>query len=181
MRGVYKKTLLSQLEESVESHLAYTISDMQNRTVGELLKPSITGGWSAAQCLEHLNSYGRFYLPELKKALSKSKEVDQLEFKSTWLGAYFKEMMDPKSSKRKYKAFKSHIPSPDLEPFKVIAEFILQQEELLTYLRSAEQKDLNVRIPISITRFIRLKMGDVFQFLIAHNERHLKQAKRNLR
>jgi len=180
MKAVDKTALLAQLENTVENHLQVVVHDFQNRSEEELNKPSVTGGWSVAQCLEHLNSYGRFYLPELQKALSKAGRVEQKEFKSTWLGGYFKEMMDPKTSTRKYRAFKNHIPSASLEAGKVVAEFIQQQEELLGYLRMAHDRDLNKRIPISITRFIRLKMGDVFQFLIAHDERHLKQAKRNL-
>lgn len=175
-----KTTLLSQLEASVENHLQCAVRDLQNRGEEELLRPSATGGWSVTQCLEHLNSYGRFYLPELQKALAKSQQVDQKGFKSTWLGRYFKEMMDPSSGKRKYKAFKSHIPSQNLDAYRVVAEFIQQQEELLAHLQKAQQADLNIRVPISITRFFRLKIGDVFQFLIAHDERHLQQAKRNL-
>ena len=35
-------------------------------------------------------------------------------------------------------------------------------------------------VPISIATFIRLRLGDVFAFLIAHDERHMQQALRNL-
>lgn len=180
MKCIIKSTLLSQLEASVENHLQYAIHDLQNRSEEELLRLSVTGGWSVAQCLEHLNSYGRFYLPELNKALARSQQVDQTEFRSTWLGRYFKEMMDPSTGKRKYKAFQSHIPEKNLNAYAVIAEFIQQQEDLLSCLQKAYHADLDSRVPISITRFVRLKVGDVFQFLIAHDERHLQQAGRNL-
>jgi len=46
-------------------------------------------------------------------------------------------------------------------------------------LEEAKSVDLNaVRISISIAKFIKLKLGDVFMFLIAHNLRHVKQAER---
>ena len=64
----------------------------------------------------------------------------------------------------------------------VVAEFIQQQEKLLVFLKASANTDLNkVRIPISILQWLKLKLGDVFQFMIAHDERHLQQAKRNLK
>ena len=52
---------------------------------------------------------------------------------------------------------------------------------MLTYLKRAHQTDLNkIKIPVSILKWIKLNLGDVLQFLVAHNERHLLQAKRNL-
>jgi hypothetical protein len=79
------------------------------------------------------------------------------------------------------KTFKAYTPPPSLDAYAVVAEFIQQQETLLSYLRQAHDSDLNkIRIPVSIAKFIRLKLGDVFQFIIMHNERHLLQAKNNL-
>jgi hypothetical protein len=46
----------------------------------------------------------------------------------------------------------------------------------------AKNTDLNkIKIPISLTNLIKLKLGDVFQFIITHNERHLAQALGNLK
>jgi hypothetical protein len=50
---------------------------------------------------------------------------------------------------------------------------------LLSLLHQARRIDLTkIRIPISLTKYIKLKLGDVFMFLIAHNMRHIKQAER---
>jgi hypothetical protein len=63
----------------------------------------------------------------------------------------------------------------------VIAEFIEQQEKSLALLRKAKRVDLNkIRVPISIAKFIKLKLGDTFLFLVAHNYRHILQADRVL-
>lgn len=90
-------------------------------------------------------------------------------------------MMDPETGKRKFKAFKGHIPASELDAYAVVAEFVQHRERLLVYLKQARSANLNaIRIPISIARFITLKLGDVFQFIIAHDERHIRQALRNL-
>lgn len=183
METILTKQLLEKLENRVDSHLQTVIQQFQNLKEEDLLRPSSTGGWSIAQCLAHLNSYGDYYLPEIGVGLAKIPSSPPSDtFKSSWLGAYFIKMMEPQTGKKKYKAFKGHIPSPTLDAYAVIAEFIQQQETLLSYLRRAYSADLNqIKIPISIARFLKLKLGDVFQFMIAHDERHLQQALRNLR
>lgn len=181
METIDKKDLLQRLDDVVEQHISDAVALFQNRTDEFLNKPSATGGWSIVQCLDHLNSYGHYYLPRMRDKLRAAQPANKGSFTSTRIGAYFTKMMDPESGKRKYKAFKGHIPPSQLDSAKVVSEFIRQQEELLYLLRDGMDKDLDaIRIPVSILPFIRMKIGDVFQFIIAHNERHLQQAKRNL-
>jgi hypothetical protein len=174
--------LISLLEERVEQHIDTAVRIFQNLDEATLLKPSDTGGWSIAQCLEHLNRYGDYYLPEIKRRLEPGeKRQAGTVFKSSWLGTYFTNMMEPAKSTKKIKAFKAYIPQQELDAYTVVSEFITQQEQLLQYLKDARNYNLNsIKLPISISRFIRLNLGDVFQFLVAHDERHLQQANRNL-
>ncbi len=34
-----------------------------------------------------------------------------------------------------------------------------------------------IKIPLSITRLVKLKLGDTFRFLVAHEQRHFVQAR----
>ncbi len=182
MNSVNKEQLLNVLESRVEQHIQEAVSVFQNLNAQELLKAAPDGGWSIAQCLWHLNSYSEYYLPEIKKALGNYRTNSiGTDFKSGWLGNYFTNMMEPKPGFMKMKAFKNHVPPIDLDAHAVVAAFIQHQEELLPLLQTARQADLNkIRIPISISKWIQLKLGDVFQFLIAHDARHLAQAKKHL-
>ncbi|MBT1708871.1 DinB family protein [Fulvivirgaceae bacterium PWU5] len=182
MNPVDKNHWLDGLEASVERHLQHAIYYFQNQDSEVLLKPSVTGGWSIAQCLEHLNRYGHFYLPAIDRALQRHDgQPDAPTFTSTWLGSYFTRMMQPETGKWKIKAMKAYAPPPNLDAHAIVAEFIHQQETLLALLSRARRADLTAtRVPISIATFIRLRLGDVFAFLIAHDERHIQQALRNL-
>lgn len=180
MKATSKTQLLNFLESRVEAHLQTAVTIFQNLTEDKLLQAAPNGGWSIAQCLEHLNTYGHYYLPEIKKGLAKPVTKHSETFTSSWLGNYFTQIMEPTTptGKKKMKAFKKYIPPQALVAHAVIAEFIQQQETLLVYLKQAQSADLNaVKIPISLTNWIKLKLGDTLQFLIAHNERHLVQAK----
>ncbi len=182
MSDIDKTLLLTNLHDKVDSHLQEAIRIFQNLPTEELLRPPFSGGWSAAQCFEHLNRYGDYYLPQIEKSLTYvARKQNGNSYSSGWLGSYFIKMMDPATGSRKIKAFKEYIPAPQLDAHAVVAEFIHQQETMLNYLDRAKKSDLNHRIPISLTKVIRLKLGDVLQFVIAHNARHLAQAKRALR
>lgn len=177
-----KIQLIKRLEERVEKHLQTAIQTFQNLPEIDLLRPSAGGGWGIAQCLDHLNRYGDYYLPQIEAALQRGTPGKNSDiFKGSWLGSYFTRMMEPETGKKKIKAFKAYIPPPTLDAYAVVATFIQQQEVLLEYLKLSSDVDLDgQRIPVSIARWIKLKLGDVLQFVIAHNERHVQQALRNL-
>lgn len=182
MKAISKFELLNSLELKTEKHLTEAVRVFQNLPAQTLLKPAVNGGWSIAQCLAHLNSYGRFYLPAIAHAIDHpAGDASIINFKSGWLGNYFTRMMQPGNSTKKYRSPKDHAPVADLDAAAVIAEFIEQQERLIMYLRKAKSVNINAtRVPISISKWVRLKLGDTFRFLIAHNERHLLQAKKHL-
>lgn len=178
---VNSQDLLNTLEQRVEKQLQESIRVFQNMDEQALLRPSANGGWSIAQCLWHLNSYGHFYLPHIGQGLAQSRAHHNTVFKSSWLGNYFTRMMKPDVKGKKYKAIKAHIPPAALDAHSVVSEFIAQLEQLLDHLRQARQADLNaIKVPVSIAGWVKLKLGDVFQFIITHNDRHLLQARRNV-
>jgi len=148
------------------------------------LRPT-SESWSANECLQHLNSYGRFYLPGIEEALKKS-QIDQsaTSFSPGWLGNYFTKLMMPGTDgkpSKKMNSPKDHSPKTIIDSPLVISEFIDQQEKLLALLNTAKKFDLNtVKVGISIAPIIKLKLGDVFRFVIAHQVRHILQAERAL-
>jgi hypothetical protein len=181
------KQLIKKLEEQTETFLQKAIFEWQMTSPTKLLKQPGEKKWSAAQCLEHLNSYGHYYLPAIEKAIAKAQQNNQTsteEFTAGWLGNYFTKLMEPDTNGKKMKkmsAPKNHTPVADLDSDKVLREFIDQQEKMLTLLEKAKTINLEqAKVAISIAKFIKLKLGDVFTFLIAHNHRHVVQAERAL-
>ena len=70
MKPVNSMELITKLEAQVEKHLAEAIRVYQNLGNEELNKPAKDGGWSIAQCLDHLNSYGDYYFPKIAEGLA---------------------------------------------------------------------------------------------------------------
>ncbi|SDK67075.1 DinB superfamily protein [Salinimicrobium catena] len=168
--------LLGDLTSRTRQHIAIA-EELNKRSYTDLIQRPTPGSWNALECLEHLNLYGEFYLPEIEKQIRKSDYPPQALFKSRFLGNYFAESMLPKEKLNRMKTFADKDPiGADLDS-EVISEFIKQQHQMLELLRAAEKVDLvKTKVPTSISKFIRLKLGDAFRVVIYHNQRHLQQA-----
>ncbi|MEP2772459.1 MAG: DinB family protein [Fulvivirga sp.] len=135
--------------------------------------------WSVLECIEHLNRYGDFYIPEIKNRLEKSTHKKSETFKSGILGNYFAKSMLPKEKLNKMKTFKSMNPLNSSLDKGVLDKFIAQQEQFLTLLEKSKNTNLTkVKTSISISKWIKLRLGDTFRVVIYHNLRHVEQAKK---
>ena len=137
--------------------------------------------WSVLECIEHLNLYGDFYIPELKKRIESSKTNSKKDFKSGILGNYFAKSMLPKKKLNKMKTFNDKNPAGSELQKTTIDRFIEQQKQTLNLLELSQKIDLNkTKTAISISKLIKLKIGDTFRVVIYHNERHFVQAEKVL-
>ncbi|HEX7905615.1 MAG TPA: DinB family protein [Chitinophagaceae bacterium] len=177
MQKINSTELLNQLQADTRQLIADgTVIKMEDP--GYLLDQPAPGKWSVIQILEHLNSYGRYYLLAIERSLQQDKPAVEF-FKSGWLGNYFTKLMKPSENGTigtKMQAPRNHRPSPALDAFPVINTFIDQQHYLLELLEQAKSKNIgSIRTPVSISKFIRLKVGDTFRFFVAHEQRHFVQ------
>ncbi|ULQ58390.1 DinB family protein [Flavihumibacter rivuli] len=183
MKQVNANDLLQSLKED-SVFLLEQIENISIYTPVELLETNDgEGRWNTLQVLEHLNTYYRYYLPHIEKAIAASSAQPQQYFKPGWLGNYFTNSMKPKDGqvKNKMKAMGKHNPDPKLDAKAVMRDFLHYQRTFVLLLEKGKQADLNsVKVPISIASFIRLKLGDVFSFIVAHNNRHWIQIEKLL-
>jgi len=141
-----------------------------------------TESWSILECFEHLNRYGDFYMPELAARIDSAAQSNESEFKSGWLGNYFVNMIRPKENLNKMKTFTSMNPEGSNLNKKVLDTFLNQQNLTLELLEKAQNVDLTkIKTNISISKWIKLRLGDTFMFVIYHNQRHILQAENVLK
>lgn len=143
------------------------------------------GRWSVVQVLEHLNAYNRHYLPVIEKELSQITYDTNAWFTSGYWGEKFTKMMKPDNVfeiKNKMKTQKKMTFPNSLNVDTVLAEFLAGQDKLVQLLELAKGKDLaKIHVPVTVTRLIKFRMGDTFRFLIAHEQRHMIQARNTLK
>ena len=172
--------LLEELKDRTRNHLQYA-QTLLLKPENELNFRISTDSWSALECLEHLNRYGDFYIPEISHRISSSTTSPQATFKPGILGNYFAKSMLPKEKLNKMKTLKAMNPIHSQLNKDVLNEFVKQQQLLLELLEKAQHIDLEkTKTAISISKLITLKLGDTFRFVIYHNARHIAQVERIL-
>jgi hypothetical protein len=180
MKKFKSEDLINTLQNDVRQLMAAAES-MRSMDKIKLGYPLTNGKWTAIQAVEHLNIYNRFYLPAIEHAINESKTTRSAWFNSGTLGNYFTNSMKPTDVyqvKNKMKTTKSHNPPAALNAEQVIAEFLDHQQKFLRLLDAARDRDMNnIRVPLTISKFIRFKLGDTFRFLVAHEQRHMVQAR----
>lgn len=154
---------------------------LKSKTDAALNYKTTSQSWSALECLEHLNLYGRFYLPEIAKQIKETPSQKETYFKSGWLGNYFANSLLPKEKLNKMSTFKNMNPLNSKLDRTVINDFLNQQIQILELLDKSRDVSLNkTKTSISISSWIKLKLGDTFRVVIYHNQRHMMQAEKAL-
>ena len=137
--------------------------------------------WSILECIEHLNLYGEFYLPEMQKQLLETKYKSNPHFfKSGIIGNYFAGLMKIKNGQiKKMKSPKDKNPKNSALTITTIDRFLKQQKQLKIILEQALTADIcKIKTAISLSKFIKLRLGDTFRFYVYHVERHIIQAEK---
>lgn len=138
--------------------------------------------WSINDVFAHLNEYSKYYHPTILSKIERTRFTEPKElFISTPLGkSAWKSMKlgNARNVKRKFKSPRSYNPiiNPEILTGNEISDFENGQNQLLSIIDAAQNVNMRkVRIPISISKIVRLKLGDALLFVVYHNERHLQQ------
>lgn len=180
MKKFKSEDLVDQLENDVRQLIA-AAAHLKTADPVKLSYCSKEGQWSVAQVLEHLNMYSRHYLPLIEKSVVHISKDTNAWFVPGFWGNYFTKMMMPKNVyeiKNRMKTARSFVPDKSVNVESVFNEFTQHAQKLLQLLEISKRRNLNtIHIPVTVSRFIRLKLGDLFRFLVAHQQRHMIQAR----
>lgn len=173
--------LIKELIELTQKNI-YEIQVFKELPIEKLNQKLNAKSWSALECIEHLNRYGDFYIPEIKNQIEKSTHKKSETFKSGILGNYFAQSMFPKEKLNKMKTFKSMNPLNSSLNKSVLDKFIYQQKQILELLEKSKNTNLTrTKTSISIAKWMKLRLGDTFRVVIYHNLRHIEQAKNTIK
>jgi hypothetical protein len=168
------KTATLAIIKTVEENFVPLSSEALNQ------KPS-PQKWSVAECLEHLNYYSDYYNKATKTAIEQAQKKQWKNvpaFTSSWLGKKSIESVDPKNTKPSKTPKALNPTSSNVRP-DVVDRFLAAQKEFLTLIETAENININkAKVRIEVFKLLKLRLGDLFLFMVAHNQRHCNQALR---
>lgn len=187
-----KKTRVSELLKRM-SDLTNQLSDDAKKNFLDLTPEQLfwrpnEKTWSIAQCLAHLNAYYSYYIPVFKERIKNTRFRTPGEyFVSSPLGTasvLAVKLGKVKNVKRRLKAAKDYNPivNATLKTENAVQDFLAYQDEMIKII--ADSRFINIRkakCTLAVTSFIKLRLGDAFQVVVYHNERHIEQAKNLLK
>ena len=144
------------------------------------------GRWSIAECLVHVNVAVSRTLPAFDKAIADgraqgrtAKAGDSAPNRYGWFSRWMIGSMEP-PPKRRMKTFGIFaVPAGRTHALtRVLPEFVAVRDLLAERVSRADGLDLKrIRTVSPVTRLLRLPLGAYLQFVIAHDRRHLWQAR----
>lgn len=137
--------------------------------------------WSIAQCLDHLNFGVLKTLPAFDQSIADGRarrKTSTGPFRYSWFSRLVVASMEPPPKFR----MKTPLKKPAEGTFRladVVPEFSRVRDELAARIQSADGLDLvRVRITSPVNRLLRMPLGAYFEFILAHDRRHLWQARK---
>mgnify|MGYP003576424703 CR=1 FL=1 len=138
------------------------------------------GRWSIGQNLHHLNVGDLMVLPAFDRAIAEGRASGKTApgpFRYGWFSRFMIREMEP-PPKRRMKTPMKGSAGDYHRPTDVAPEFARVRDELARRVRESDGLDLaRVRTISPVNRLIRLPLGAYFAFILAHDRRHLWQAR----
>ncbi|HXB10159.1 MAG TPA: DinB family protein [Puia sp.] len=148
----------------------------------QLLYRPAPGKWCIAEIYGHLNLSMDQYIRRILSKIALAPDHPADAYRSGWIGDWVYERVMPRADGTVFKlrTQPGHFPHGErLDGREELEAFQRHCDALDDILRHVRTKDLRgIRIPFYLNGLIRLRLGDLLRFLVAHGERHLLQAQR---
>lgn len=184
MKGIKSDQLIESLKKITETNKEFVRKRCMHLRENQLMWRPTQYSWSVQEVLSHLNANALYYHPTFIDKIQHTKFTTPRKiFASSPLGkSAWKSMKLGRANniKRKFSSPKNINPTlnKELVDTESSAHFIANQDQLLEIIDQASFVDLKkVKVPISISKISRFRLGDALMFFIYHNERHIQQIK----
>jgi len=182
-KGFEINEMFQELSVITHTSITFVQKKLSRLSEGQLKWKPNSSTWSLNEILAHLNIYSAYYHPVFIDKIEKTRfKTAREKFLPSPLGKSAWKSMKlgrAKNVKRKFKAPKNYNPTfnPELLDGNEVQNFIDHQNKFLKIVELAKEVNLRkVKVPISISKIIRLRLGDALMFVAYHNERHVQQA-----
>ena len=189
-RGATRRVMSDPLTDELAG---YRDVFRENRAVATELCLSLTvpafnwrpagGGWSVAECLEHLNISGQLFGEAILLAAARGRAAAVTgsgPFTYGFVTRVVLKGVHPES-KTRYRAPKRFVPRPitDYDPDRSLGAFALTGERWERCLTAANGLDLaRIKVPSPALKLMRFNLGGLLAIQTMHERRHLEQARR---
>jgi hypothetical protein len=173
-----QSTYLDGLERELREVLQIVRTRLATQSGPVLLQRRQPDAWNIQETFAHLNAYLEYYLPHIERAIHKAKARNwpaAAEVQHNWVDrraiARVQPGSAPRKSPKKYNFLHLKVEQDEIK------RFLINSERLIRNVQAAREISLNrPRLPGPFFPHWKFTLGGVFQYLIAHAQRHTLQA-----
>ena len=137
--------------------------------------------WSIGQCLDHIIASNGKYIPLLKTIFEGKHKTTFWERNNPLCNYTGRQMIKTlgKNVIKKYKSPRLFFPSESIISQNIISDFKTRQDEIFSlFIELEKEKYSEYVITSPVASLITLKLHDLIELIIVHEERHIDQALR---
>ena len=183
---------LAALHADVERHRRIALDGWRALPEEVVLRRPAPRSWSAVECLEHIRRANDMYLGHMERATAGAERRRRLpveEYRPGALGRRIAAALAPAPApadappriRFKGPTLGSYDPRRDAAPVpadETFDRYAAQLDRILGLLERFERVDLHTRSNTLLGPLLRLRLGDMMSYLVAHTDRHLAQGQR---
>lgn len=179
MKNAYLESLKSQVD-TLNEEASWRFAKLNKSQLNWKPDPE---SWSIAQCLDHLITTNRQYIPQIEAVIEGKKKMTFWE-RLPWLPRLFGQMLirsvDP-AQQKKVKTFEVFEPRESALPDTIVEDFCEHNLLLKSLMNRSDGVDHQQTIITSPAAFyITYSLHDAFTLMVLHEKRHVNQARRLL-
>jgi hypothetical protein len=168
------------LFHEARSRLVDLVNGMPDVTFNRKPEPN---AWSVGECVVHLNTVSKGYLPAIEAAASRTEPRGEGPFEYGFLARKFIDVLRPGGrpipTAPAMKPPATVGPQSDVDRHRALARFHADTERFLDAIEAADGLDLaRVKVRSPFLPLLRLPLGAILEALGHHAVRHVAQAER---
>lgn len=173
---------IAELLAQAEAARAEARSLCDGLSAEQLLWRPAPGAWGIAECLDHLVRAGSWFVKQAGHGLADARARGlraEGPFRLSWLDRLAVRVLEPPVRRLRVRAPRGSEPPADLDPRAAVRAFDRLQDGLAERLRECDGWDLRrARTRSPWHPAIKLSLGGLLHVTLAHERRHLWQARR---
>lgn len=136
-------------------------------------------GWCVLEVVEHLNAVYQVYILNFEKIIDSApdhEEAADVPVQRSILGRLSVFAMRPKKEKRRFKMKTFDFFEPTGKGEEALDQFANNKTRFNELIRAARTKDLSgIKMPTALGEKVKFYVPECFEFVLAHEARHLQQ------
>lgn len=176
------KKLLTQLRQINASCLQFVEEKVAVLSDEQLQWKPNPKSWSILEVFAHLNSHAHYYQNIIHKKILENQDTEPTTTfvssplgRATWRLVQLGKIRNIKRHVKSARVFNPEYFSLEMKRDE-ITKFVNYLKEIPQIFNEAEKVNLRkIKLPMAVSKFVYLRLGDALMFHIYHNDRHMEQ------